>query len=237
MDPRHRKVVKTFSRYHPERLLDVGCGDGRFSHLLAEVAGAREVYGIDISEQGTELARRNGVKAIQLDVDNGSFPFEDGFFDAVFCGEVIEHLYDPDHLLDEVHRVLKASGLLVLSTPNMAWWVNRVALPLGFYPFGLNPGLRHSLGHMRELPPTERGFPVFSDHLKLFTVPALLKLLRIHGFEVRGVKGIGGQIPSTIPLSRAFNAIDKMLSLRPSLSFRCVIWCLKKTAAGGGNGR
>ena len=73
--------------------------------MIARACKAREVYGIEISEKGVEIARKNGIKCYQLDVDEEDFPFEDNFFDAVSALELIEHLYDPDHFLDEVYRV------------------------------------------------------------------------------------------------------------------------------------
>ncbi|MBS7609590.1 class I SAM-dependent methyltransferase, partial [Candidatus Bathyarchaeota archaeon] len=45
-------------------------------------------YGIEISEKGVEMARKNGVKCYRLDVDMEDFPFEDNFFDAVFAGSL-----------------------------------------------------------------------------------------------------------------------------------------------------
>ena len=121
LEDRQRKVLEIFSKYRFERILDVGCGDGNFTVLIAKACKAKEVYGIEISEKGVELARKNGIKCYQLDVDAEDFPFEDNFFDAVTALELIEnHLYDPDHFLEEVHRVLKPNGIFVLSTPNLA---------------------------------------------------------------------------------------------------------------------
>jgi len=141
LEDRHEKVSEVFSTHRFERILDVGCGDGNFSSLLKRACRAKEVYGIDISEKGVESARKNGVKAFQLDIDAEDLPFEDNYFDAIFAGEVIEHLFDTDHFLDEVHRVLKPEGILVLSTPNLASIHNRIALLLGYQPFpmGISP--------------------------------------------------------------------------------------------------
>ncbi|MEM2293782.1 MAG: class I SAM-dependent methyltransferase [Nitrososphaerota archaeon] len=135
LEDRHRKVLEIFSKYRFERILDVGCGDGNFSMLIGEACKAKEVYGIEVSERGVEMARKNGVKCFQLDVDLEDFPFEDNFFDAVFAGELIEHLFDPDHFLDEVYRVLRPEGIFVLSTPNLASIHNRIALLFGYQPF------------------------------------------------------------------------------------------------------
>jgi ubiquinone/menaquinone biosynthesis C-methylase UbiE len=90
-----------------KRVLDVGCGDGSFLMMLKDSPSAPELYGMDISEEAILTASRKGIRAYCLDVDREQLPFEDEFFEGIFCGEVIEHLYDPDHLLDEVHRVLK----------------------------------------------------------------------------------------------------------------------------------
>ncbi len=103
----HKRVLGIFSKYKFDRVLDVGCGDGNFSILLKDASNAKEVYGIEISEKGVESAKRNGVKALQLDIDEDDFPFEDDYFDAIFAGEVIEHLWDPDHLFDELYRTLR----------------------------------------------------------------------------------------------------------------------------------
>jgi len=55
------------------------------------------VYAVEISERGVEEASKKGIKAFRLDVDVEDLPFKDEFFDAVFAGEVMEHLFDPDH--------------------------------------------------------------------------------------------------------------------------------------------
>jgi 2-polyprenyl-3-methyl-5-hydroxy-6-metoxy-1,4-benzoquinol methylase len=66
LEDRHRKVLEIFSKYEFERILDVGCGDGNFSMLMGEACKAKEVYGIEISEKGVEMARKMGLNAISL---------------------------------------------------------------------------------------------------------------------------------------------------------------------------
>lgn len=132
LEDRHRKVLEIFSGQQFDRILDVGCGDGNFSVLLKEACKAKEVYGIEISEKGVESAKNSGVKAFQLDIDEEDFPFEDSYFDAIFAGEIIEHLYDTDRFLDEVYRILKLNGLLILTAPNLSCWHNKISLLFGF---------------------------------------------------------------------------------------------------------
>jgi methionine biosynthesis protein MetW len=219
------KVIKVFSGYKCSRILDVGCGDGNFALLLKEAAGASEVCGIEISEKGVELANKAGVRAVRLNIDEESFPFDDGYFDAVFAGEVIEHLYDPDHMLEEIYRVMQPDGLLVMTVPNLASWFNRLALLLGFQPYGTNPSTRHSVGHLKNFNST--GHMVTSDHIRVFTLGSLKQLLRLHRFSITKVSGIHEGVPHEILFSAALNIIDRVISIVPALSYRTIVVCRK----------
>lgn len=98
------------------RVLDVACGEGYGMSMLA-AAGASSVVGADIDVATVEHVRsRYGLEAHQTDV--GSLPFEDGAFDLVVSFETIEHVDDPERVLDELARVRAPNGLLLISTPN-----------------------------------------------------------------------------------------------------------------------
>jgi len=238
-DTGHRlgAVLEIFSSYRFNRVLDLGCGDGNFSALLRDACCASEIYGIDASEKGVELARARGVDALCLDIDHADLPFEEGFFDAVFVGETIEHLFDPDHMLDEVHRVLVPQGILVLTTPNLASIHNRLALLLGFQPFPTNVSLRHSIGHMVEA----EGDPVpCSDHLRVFTLGSLKAMIRLHGFDILSIRGstaARGPIHREGLLwrivARAAWAMDRIISMYPPLSFRVIVTARKVSDSAG----
>lgn len=102
-----------------KRILDIGCGLGRFENIIAE-QGA-EVTGIDISEYAIEQAKkryRNDkqihfvcTNALQMDYEN--------YFDSVFCYHFIEHisLSDGRILLRKIHKALKKDGILVMGLP------------------------------------------------------------------------------------------------------------------------
>ena len=218
LEDRHKKVLDIFSRYKFERILDVGCGDGNFSVLLKEACKAKEVYGIEISEKGVEMARKNGVKCYQLDVDEEDFPFEDNYFDAVTAFELIEHLFDPDHFLDEVYRVLKPNGIFVLTTPNLASIHNRIALLFGYQPFPTSVSLRRDVGKVLHFP---CGINPGRTHIRVFTLRSLRKLLRIHKFKVVEVKGSCAMLPKTS--SKFFQALDLLFSYIPQLAYRIIL--------------
>ena len=104
-EPRFAEIIKIFRQLKGERLLDIGCGDGAFTVLLKEALGAKEAVGIEIAKEAIASARQRGIKAIQLDIEENRLPFEDAYFDVVYCGEVIEHLFDPEHLLKDSNSV------------------------------------------------------------------------------------------------------------------------------------
>lgn len=218
---RHRKILEIFSKYVFERILDVGCGDGNFSMLLKAICNSKEIYGVEKSKKGTEFAKANGVNAFQLDIDTTDFPFKDKYFDAVFAGEIIEHLFDPDHFLDEVYRVLKPRGIFVLSTPNLAAIHNRIALLLGYEPFPLSVSRKHNIGRMYE---PSSGLQSL-DHVRAFTLHSLTYLLRIHKFDILCIKGSRALLPKDMKLLIFFEAMDRLSTLAPSLSYRIVLEC------------
>ena len=98
------------SRWVKERpCLDVGCGDGLIAHLLG-----REVDGIDDNELAISLALSHGINARQFDVYLIE-PF--ARYNAVFMGDIIEHLDDPGRALRAVRATLFPRGALYISTP------------------------------------------------------------------------------------------------------------------------
>ena len=166
-----------------QRVLDIGCGDGSLGREMKALQGIGSVYGVDISEQAVREARSRGINAYCVNVDKTDLPFADDYFDAVFCGELLEHLYDPDHLLDEMHRVLKQDGICIITTPNLASWYNRLFLLLGYQPLFLDASLLHPVGYPLK-------FGLFG-HIRGFTEKAITELCRIHNFKIVGKRGYG----------------------------------------------
>ena len=99
-----------------ERVLDLGCGAGRFVAALRD-AGADPV-GVELSEGALERARRNVPGAdLRLVGADGALPLEDGSVDLVWCSEVLEHVPDTAAVLSEARRVLRTGGRLLVTTP------------------------------------------------------------------------------------------------------------------------
>jgi 2-polyprenyl-6-hydroxyphenyl methylase/3-demethylubiquinone-9 3-methyltransferase len=97
-------------------VLDAGCGDGAFLAFLRRL-GVR-VTGVELAEAAAAQARRRCPEAdVRIASLEEPLPFDDGAFDAVWLTEVLDHLFDVHGALVELSRVLKPSGLLMLTTP------------------------------------------------------------------------------------------------------------------------
>lgn len=98
------------------KLLDVGCGGGRFLNRM-KMRGW-EVEGSDFDEQATQkVSARYGIKTHVGDLSQCALPANS--FDVITMSQTIEHLYTPEATLHECLRLLKPGGLLVMTTPNV----------------------------------------------------------------------------------------------------------------------
>ena len=98
--------------------LDAGCGEGYGTHLLAQ--SAKKVVGVDYAKRVIKRAakryRKPNLTYRVMDLTN--LQYEDSSFDIICCFQVIEHLEHPERFLLAARRILKPSGMLLLSTPN-----------------------------------------------------------------------------------------------------------------------
>ena len=97
-------------------LLDIGCGIGTISLELQKKGFC--VKGVDFSEVGIKKCIEHGLDAQVCDVDKDGLPFLDKSFDIVWAGDIVEHVFDPIFLLEEISRVLKDDGQLLATVPN-----------------------------------------------------------------------------------------------------------------------
>jgi 2-polyprenyl-3-methyl-5-hydroxy-6-metoxy-1,4-benzoquinol methylase len=169
-ESRLRKALAMFDR-EPRKgaLLDVAAGSGIAAEALT--AQGWEVVATDISDELVAQVRARGVDARVHDLASGPLPFEDASFEAVFAGEIIEHLVDTTAFLDEVRRVLGPGGILVVTTPNLASLENRLRLLMGRYPIWVEVAL------------SDQG------HVRAYTLPTLRAHLQARGLVVEEIAG------------------------------------------------
>lgn len=115
-------ITKLLPKVRNQKILDVGCGGGFYSFMVAK-RGARDIVGIDLEEVCVRASRVNifGNVNILIDgvvADSTNLPFSAENFDLVLCIDVIEHVEEDRKLIQELFRVLKPCGFLVISSQN-----------------------------------------------------------------------------------------------------------------------
>jgi SAM-dependent methyltransferase len=95
------------------RVLDAGCGSGR---TLEELVQYGEVSGIELSSEAAELARGRGLGEVQIGRLE-DLPWDDDTFDLITCLDVIEHVPDDVVALEELRRVSRPGGWLLVTVP------------------------------------------------------------------------------------------------------------------------
>lgn len=103
------REIKNNKNYVYGKVLDFGCGNKTFKKCF----DYEEYIGVDIEESG------HSHKNEQIDIyyDGKKIPFSDNYFDSIFTSEVLEHVFNIDEILNELNRVLKCKGNIVLSIP------------------------------------------------------------------------------------------------------------------------
>jgi ubiquinone/menaquinone biosynthesis C-methylase UbiE len=105
------------------RILDAGCGEGHLIDRLYKRCSRNAYYGADITDIALKKAAERCPYAELMKGDLTGLDYESGFFDAVLCTEVLEHIHDYPAVLGEFSRVLKEGGLLILTFPNETLWM------------------------------------------------------------------------------------------------------------------
>ncbi len=113
-------IIETLKKHLPSQaqVLDVGCGNGVISRSLG--AAGFNVKGIDISSKTIEKAKSlNKYPNVSFEVRSAEQVVADGQqYHAVICSEVLEHLNEPDKLLNTLHEILHNEGVLIVTVPN-----------------------------------------------------------------------------------------------------------------------
>ena len=128
IDPRiyHVKLIREhLGNLRGKRVLDVGCGKGRFARVLREAEPDAEIWGLDISEEMLKfvpegIATRAGSMT--------ELPFADAFFDGAYATESLEHAVEIARALSEICRVVKPGGRIAIIDKNADQW-GRLATP------------------------------------------------------------------------------------------------------------
>ncbi len=121
-NPEQSEPLQRMIPFDRGRILDLGCGDGTWSRRIAELYPWVEVIGIDAGADFIDAARDRyaGDRVSFATDDFGALSFDDASFDCAYADNVLEHAFDVDATLREVHRVLLPGGVLVAAIPSDA---------------------------------------------------------------------------------------------------------------------
>jgi ubiquinone/menaquinone biosynthesis C-methylase UbiE len=122
IDPRiyHVKLIRQhLGDLSGKRVLDVGCGKGRFARIFHEQEPGAEIWGLDISEEMLRFVPE-GIRTSAGSMTE--LPFEDGYFDAAYATESLEHAVEIEKAVSEICRVVKLGGRIAVIDKNAEQW-------------------------------------------------------------------------------------------------------------------
>jgi 2-polyprenyl-3-methyl-5-hydroxy-6-metoxy-1,4-benzoquinol methylase len=166
-----RSEILPFVPKDAQRILDVGCGEGRFASKLKELLGA-EVWGIEYVPAAAEVARRSLDRVLVGDVMQQLEQLPDRYFDCITFTDVLEHLVDPYRVLVAMKQKLSPRGVIVASIPNVR-----------FFRTLFNLVVR---GQWRY----EEAGILDKTHLRFFTKKSISEMFDSLGYSVVELKGI-----------------------------------------------
>ena len=184
---RHEFVRALIQRLAPSpaEVVELGAAPGDQAIALARLGYA--VTAVDLGEASDEWGQQSpgtmeagfaeaGIDLLIWDLENVPYPIADSAFDVVLLTEVLEHLREyPARTLAEGYRILRPGGLLVLSTPNAAYILNRVKLLCGKSAYSSVNDWLYGLPHAR--------------HAREYTKSELELIVRHVGFEPVSIDG------------------------------------------------
>lgn len=149
----------------PNVVMDLGCASGRLGRDLLEAGKAGRIVGVEIFEPAAGQAMRHYDAVHVGDIETLELDYE-GYFDVVVCGDILEHLREPDRILGKIRRWLKDEGLLVCCVPNLRNW--KIIMDLTF------------MGEWRYA-----GCGILDQtHLRFFTARSFKRMLHDNSFGV-----------------------------------------------------
>jgi SAM-dependent methyltransferase len=192
------------------RVVEVGAFTGYAAVRYSRVPGVRILACFDLSPAAVRKCRERGFPAEVWNADADPCPASDASFDVVLAPDVIEHLVNTEEFLLELRRICIPQGCLLLSTPNLAFWLNRLRLLFGRAPW-CYPGVSHR---------TKRDSAIDLNHVRVNLPSEWTHLLRSCGWRVerRLTYSLLDDQPRSVKTMILYGA-DRVFRLLPGLAF------------------
>jgi SAM-dependent methyltransferase len=111
-------IIKKMKKYKKNgKILDIGCSSGYLLKLAKD--SQFETFGVELNPNAVKYGNENyGLNILNKDLESANF--DSSSFDIIVCSQLMEHIVNPENLLNEINRVLKKDGILIIDSPNYA---------------------------------------------------------------------------------------------------------------------
>ncbi len=211
-----RAEVLPFVPREVSKVLEVGCGEGRFGLAIKQTRNA-EVWGIETVPEVAQQAAQRLDKVLLGDVEHDHLELPSEYFDCIIFNDVLEHLTYPWAVLKILRDALQTSGYVVASIPNIRYY----------------PILKALVLH-KEWDYTRDG-TLDRTHFRFFTQRSIPKFFQDSGYELVRMEGIN-PLELSWKLNLAFKFLGGAIDDTRYLQFACVARKLRNTSVvRGGN--
>lgn len=208
-----RTEIVTLVPATAHRILDLGCGDGAVGAQLKAANAARYIVGVEMNADAALRARVYIDKVYECDVEELSPSEPIGSFDCLIYGDILEHLIDPAKALRNHYPLLRASGCVIVSVPNVQFYYVIWSLLRGRWTY------------------TDRG--IFDrGHLRFFTLYEIKRLLASAGYQVTAMRRNYRLFERPSRGNRFAKGVAWLPLLRPFLTYQYVLLARKQARTG-----
>lgn len=210
---KQRKIHKVLEHYRPGLVADIGCAGG-LSSLEYLKHDVNQVEGFEISQEAIRVATQRGLKVYHWIAGSQPCPSLTHRYDAVIASEVIEHVYDTDYFLTELIRICKPGGVIIITTPNLYYWISRLKFIFGIAPWNY-PGVSVKV----KVDPH-----ILLEHLRINGIREWEALFKYHGLIIKDIQGFSVVNPKNSLKQWLIYSLDSLMPV----SLRCnVIFVLQ----------
>ena len=164
-----KSIMHSYIKKGPNIVFDIGCGSGNLGKKLFKLGKAAEIIGVEIFKPAADKASEIYTKVYNRDIETINLNYKE-YFDYIICGDILEHLKNPELMIKKILRWLKCGASFIATVPNIRYW--RILKDLLFFGKWVY---------------TDAGI-LDKTHLRFFTKNSFLKLLPKSDFYINHVE-------------------------------------------------